>query len=38
VGLIDDLKGKAQGLVVGNEESIKDGIRARNEVPNRLPG
>src|SRR4029453_314732 len=26
VGLIDDLKGKAQGLIDGNEEAIKDGI------------
>jgi hypothetical protein len=26
VGLIDDLKGKAQGLIHGNERTIKDGI------------
>ncbi|MBT2512163.1 antitoxin [Arthrobacter sp. ISL-30] len=26
VGLIDDLKGKAQGLIGGNKEAIKDGI------------
>ncbi|PRB42955.1 hypothetical protein CQ020_05485 [Arthrobacter sp. MYb23] len=26
VGLIDDLKGKAQGLIQGNEEAIKNGI------------
>ncbi|WP_426303106.1 antitoxin [Arthrobacter sp. R-11] len=26
VGLIDDLKGKAQELIGGNEEAIKDGI------------
>jgi hypothetical protein len=26
VGLIDDLKGKAQGLIRGNERTIKDGI------------
>jgi hypothetical protein len=26
VGLIDDLKGKAQGLIQGNEQAIKDGI------------
>jgi hypothetical protein len=26
VGLIDDLKGKAQGLIHGNERAIKDGI------------
>ncbi|WP_240987029.1 antitoxin [Arthrobacter sp. Soil736] len=26
VGLIDDLKGKAQGLIRGNEQAIKDGI------------
>ncbi|WP_179017341.1 antitoxin [Paenarthrobacter nitroguajacolicus] len=26
VGLIDDLKGKAQGLIQGNEETIKNGI------------
>jgi hypothetical protein len=26
VGLIDDLKGKAQGLIHGNEQAIKDGI------------
>ncbi|MFJ5698788.1 antitoxin [Arthrobacter sp. NPDC093139] len=27
VGLIDDLKGKAQGLIRGNEQAIKDGIQ-----------
>jgi hypothetical protein len=26
VGLIDDLKGKAKGLIHGNEQAIKDGI------------
>lgn len=26
MGLIDDLKGKAQGLIRGNERTIKDGI------------
>jgi len=26
VGLIDDLKGKAQHLIGGNEQAIKDGI------------
>lgn len=26
MGLIDDLKGKAQGLVKGNEEAIRNGI------------
>jgi hypothetical protein len=26
VGLIDDLKGKAQGLIRGNEQAIKNGI------------
>ncbi|MHC6592713.1 antitoxin [Arthrobacter sp. C152] len=26
MGLIDDLKGKAQGLIRGNEQAIKDGI------------
>jgi hypothetical protein len=26
VGLLDDLKGKVQDLVGGNEEAIKDGI------------
>jgi len=26
VGLLDDLKGKAQGLIQGNEQAIKDGI------------
>lgn len=26
MGLIDDLKGKAQGLIQGNEQAIKDGI------------
>lgn len=26
MGLIDDLKGKAQGLIGGNEEAIKGGI------------
>ena len=26
MGIIDDLKGKAQGLIRGNEQAIKDGI------------
>ena len=26
MGLIDDLKGRAQGLIHGNEQAIKDGI------------
>jgi hypothetical protein len=26
VGILDDLKGKAQRLIVGNEQAIKDGI------------
>ncbi|RAX15231.1 antitoxin [Pseudarthrobacter sp. AG30] len=26
MGLLDDLKGKAQGLIQGNEQAIKDGI------------
>ncbi|HEX7203076.1 MULTISPECIES: antitoxin [unclassified Arthrobacter] len=26
MGLIDDLKGKAQGLIHGNEQAIKNGI------------
>lgn len=26
MGLLDDLKGKAQGLIDGNEEAIKEGI------------
>jgi len=26
VGLLDDLKGKAQDLIGGNEEAIKDGV------------
>ena len=26
MGLIDDLKGKAQGLIHGNEQAIKDGL------------
>ena len=26
MGLIDDLKGKAQGLIQGNEEAIQNGI------------
>ena len=26
MGLLDDLKGKAQGLIRGNEQAIKDGI------------
>lgn len=26
MGLFDDLKGKAQGLIHGNEQAIKDGI------------
>lgn len=26
MGLLDDLKGKAQDLIGGNEEAVKDGI------------
>ena len=26
MGILDDLKGKAQRLIVGNEQAIKDGI------------
>lgn len=26
MGLFDDLEGKAQGLIAGNEEAIRDGI------------
>ena len=26
MGLLDDLRGKAQGLIRGNEQAIKDGI------------
>ncbi|MET1087597.1 MAG: antitoxin [Arthrobacter sp.] len=39
VGLIDDLKGKAQGLIHGNEQAIKDGItKAGDFVDTRTGG
>lgn len=39
MGLIDDLKGKAQGLIRGNEQAIKDGInKAGDFVDSRTGG
>ena len=39
MGLIDDLKGKAQGLINGNEQAIKDGItKAGDFVDTRTGG
>ncbi|KIC69288.1 antitoxin [Pseudarthrobacter phenanthrenivorans] len=39
MGLIDDLKGKAQGLIRGNEQAIKDGItKAGDFVDTRTGG
>jgi hypothetical protein len=32
VGLIDDLKGKAQGLIHGNEQAIKNGITKAGDL------
>jgi hypothetical protein len=32
VGLIDDLKGKAQGLIRGNEQAIKNGITKAGDL------
>jgi hypothetical protein len=32
VGLIDDLKGKAQGLIRGNEQAIKNGISKAGDL------
>ncbi|MFE4198136.1 antitoxin [Paenarthrobacter sp. NPDC056912] len=38
VGLIDDLKGKAQGLIQGNEEAIKDGIEKAGDFVDQKTG
>ena len=39
MGLIDDLKGKAQGLIRGNEQAIKNGIsKAGDFVDTRTGG
>lgn len=39
MGLIDSLKGKAQGLIQGNEQAIKDGIvKAGNFVDTKTGG
>lgn len=32
MGLIDDLKGKAQGLIRGNEQAIKNGITKAGDL------
>jgi hypothetical protein len=38
VGLIDDLKGKAQGLIQGNEEAIKNGIEKAGDFVDQKTG
>ncbi|UXM93444.1 antitoxin [Paenarthrobacter sp. JL.01a] len=38
VGLIDDLKGKAQGLIQGNEEAIKNGIEKAGDFVDEKTG
>jgi hypothetical protein len=38
VGLIDDLKGKAQGLIHGNEQAIKDGITKAGDFVDQKTG
>lgn len=39
MGLIDDLKGKAQGLIQGNEDAIRNGIeKAGNFVDEKTGG
>lgn len=38
MGLIDDLKGKAQGLIRGNEQTIKDGITKAGDFVDQKTG
>ncbi|WP_347110807.1 antitoxin [Paenarthrobacter sp. S56] len=38
VGLIDDLKGKAQGLIQGNEEAIRNGIEKAGDFVDEKTG
>lgn len=38
MGLIDDLKGKAQGLIQGNEEAIKNGIEKAGDFVDQKTG
>ncbi|MBO1269337.1 antitoxin [Arthrobacter cavernae] len=38
VGLFDDLKGKAQELIEGNEEAIKDGIERAGDFVDEKTG
>ncbi|MFJ5957991.1 antitoxin [Paenarthrobacter sp. NPDC092416] len=38
VGLIDDLKGKAQELIQGNEEAIQDGIEKAGDFVDEKTG
>jgi hypothetical protein len=38
VGLIDDLKGKAQGLIQGNEEAIQNGIEKAGDFVDQKTG
>lgn len=38
MGLIDDLKGKAQGLIRGNEQAIKNGISKAGDLVDKKTG
>jgi hypothetical protein len=38
VGLIDDLKGTAQGLIQGNEEAIQNGIEKAGDFVDQKTG
>ncbi len=38
MGLIDDLKGKAQGLIQGNEEAIHNGIEKAGDFIDQKTG
>ncbi|MDI2034245.1 hypothetical protein PJL15_01359 [Paenarthrobacter nitroguajacolicus] len=38
MGLIDDLKGKAQGLIQGNEEAIQNGIEKAGDFVDEKTG
>ncbi|GGJ21213.1 UNVERIFIED_ORG: hypothetical protein J3D58_000525 [Paenarthrobacter nicotinovorans] len=38
MGLIDDLKGKAQGLIQGNEEAIQNGIEKAGDFVDQKTG
>ncbi len=38
MGLIDDLKGKAQGLIQGNEEAIRNGIEKAGDFVDEKTG